>query len=44
VSLIVPQKDTIGVKLLRIMGWKEGQGIGPHTKTKPVLGPARVLF
>lgn len=26
---------TIGVELLRKMGWKEGQGIGPRVKRKP---------
>lgn len=26
---------TIGVELLRKMGWKDGQGIGPRVKRKP---------
>lgn len=26
---------TVGVELLRKMGWKEGQGIGPRIKRKP---------
>lgn len=26
---------TVGVELLRKMGWKEGQGIGPRVKRKP---------
>ena len=30
-SLIVPAKNTIGAKLLKSMGWKEGQGTGPLT-------------
>lgn len=27
-DLIVPTKDPVGVKLLRLMGWREGRGIG----------------
>ncbi|NXD08277.1 GPTC1 protein, partial [Nothocercus nigrocapillus] len=34
-DLIGPSKITIGVELLRKMGWKEGQGIGPRIKRKP---------
>lgn len=30
-NLIVPARSTIGVKLLKAMGWKEGQGVGPKT-------------
>ncbi|PGH00131.1 G patch domain-containing protein 1 [Blastomyces parvus] len=30
--------DTIGVKLLKRMGWKEGQGIGPKVRRKADLG------
>ncbi|XP_053557515.1 G patch domain-containing protein 1 [Bombina bombina] len=33
-DLIAPAKITIGVQLLRQMGWKEGQGVGPRTKRK----------
>ncbi|XP_052215401.1 G patch domain-containing protein 1-like isoform X1 [Dreissena polymorpha] len=36
-SVIVPERYdrvTIGVKLLRKMGWKEGQGIGPRISRK----------
>ncbi|XP_075432478.1 G patch domain-containing protein 1 isoform X1 [Ascaphus truei] len=33
-DLIAPAKITIGVQLLRQMGWKEGQGLGPRTKRK----------
>lgn len=29
-----PSGETIGVKLLRRMGWKEGQGIGPKVRRK----------
>lgn len=28
-NLIVPTRSTIGAKLLKSMGWKEGQGVGP---------------
>ncbi|ETS78191.1 hypothetical protein PFICI_10253 [Pestalotiopsis fici W106-1] len=31
------QGDTMGVKLLRRMGWKEGQGIGPKVRRKARL-------
>ncbi|NXF08101.1 GPTC1 protein, partial [Smithornis capensis] len=34
-DLIGPTKITVGVELLRKMGWKEGQGIGPRVKRKP---------
>ncbi|XP_078400828.1 G patch domain-containing protein 1 isoform X1 [Cetorhinus maximus] len=34
-DLIAPAKITIGVQLLRKMGWKEGQGLGPRVKRKP---------
>jgi G patch domain-containing protein 1 len=30
--------ETIGVKLLKKMGWKEGQGIGPKVRRKADLG------
>ncbi|XP_053401441.1 G patch domain-containing protein 1-like isoform X2 [Mercenaria mercenaria] len=33
-NLIVPERITIGVKLLRKMGWKEGQGVGPRLSRK----------
>ncbi|XP_027723738.1 G patch domain-containing protein 1-like [Vombatus ursinus] len=34
-DLIAPAKLSIGFELLRKMGWKEGQGIGPRVKRKP---------
>ncbi|NWT39056.1 GPTC1 protein, partial [Chroicocephalus maculipennis] len=34
-DLIGPSKITVGVELLRKMGWKEGQGVGPRVKRKP---------
>ncbi|KAG8562760.1 hypothetical protein GDO81_015802 [Engystomops pustulosus] len=33
-DLIAPAKITMGVQLLRQMGWKEGQGVGPRLKRK----------
>lgn len=33
-NLIRPSQNTIGVKMLRKMGWREGQGIGPRIKRK----------
>ncbi|KAL1914296.1 uncharacterized protein VTP21DRAFT_9034 [Calcarisporiella thermophila] len=37
-DLIVPSKDPVGVRLLKRMGWREGQGIGPR-----ILGKKRKL-
>lgn len=34
VDLFKPQGETMGVKLLRRMGWRDGQGIGPKVKRK----------
>ncbi|XP_038662108.1 G patch domain-containing protein 1 isoform X2 [Scyliorhinus canicula] len=34
-DMISPAKITIGVQLLRKMGWKEGQGLGPRVKRRP---------
>ncbi|XP_017295369.1 G patch domain-containing protein 1 isoform X2 [Kryptolebias marmoratus] len=34
-ELIAPARLSIGVELLRRMGWKEGQGVGPRVKRKP---------
>lgn len=31
-DLVVPCRMSIGVKLLKKMGWKEGQGVGPRVK------------
>ncbi|KAK0708322.1 hypothetical protein B0H67DRAFT_495742 [Lasiosphaeris hirsuta] len=36
-GLFRPDGDTMGAKLLRRMGWKEGQGIGPKTRRKARL-------
>ncbi|KAJ3025034.1 UNVERIFIED_CONTAM: hypothetical protein HDU68_007543 [Siphonaria sp. JEL0065] len=33
-DLIIPASDPIGVRLLRKMGWRDGQGVGPRMKRK----------
>ncbi|KAI9002315.1 hypothetical protein BC832DRAFT_114098 [Gaertneriomyces semiglobifer] len=33
-DLIGPARDSIGIKLLRQMGWREGHGVGPRAKRK----------
>ncbi|TDH17501.1 hypothetical protein EPR50_G00009630 [Perca flavescens] len=33
-ELIAPSRSSVGVELLKRMGWKEGQGVGPRTKRK----------
>lgn len=33
-DLLRPTGDTMGIKLLRKMGWREGQGIGPRVRRK----------
>ncbi len=30
-NVIVPAKSSIGAKLLKSMGWREGEGVGPKT-------------
>ena len=30
-NLIVPARSSVGARLLKTMGWKEGQGVGPKT-------------
>ncbi|KAB0382282.1 hypothetical protein FD755_004199 [Muntiacus reevesi] len=34
-DLVTPAKLSVGFELLRKMGWKEGQGIGPRVKRRP---------
>ncbi|XP_007952531.1 G patch domain-containing protein 1 [Orycteropus afer afer] len=34
-DFIAPAKLSIGFELLRKMGWKEGQGVGPRVKRRP---------
>ncbi|XP_058849602.1 G patch domain-containing protein 1 isoform X1 [Acipenser ruthenus] len=34
-DLVAAAKISVGVQLLRKMGWKEGQGVGPRVKRKP---------
>ncbi len=36
-DLITPAKDSAGVRLLRLMGWREGHGIGPRKKRGTLL-------
>uniref|UniRef100_A0A674CS94 G patch domain containing 1 n=1 Tax=Salmo trutta TaxID=8032 RepID=A0A674CS94_SALTR len=33
-DLVAPARSSVGVELLRNMGWKDGQGIGPRVKRK----------
>ncbi|RVE74927.1 hypothetical protein OJAV_G00027120 [Oryzias javanicus] len=33
-EIITPARSSIGVELLRRMGWREGQGVGPRVKRK----------
>jgi G patch domain-containing protein 1 len=33
-DLIRPTRNTIGVRMLKKMGWREGQGIGPKIKRR----------
>lgn len=37
-DLLPSSGETMGVKLLRRMGWKEGQGIGPRVRRAALLG------
>lgn len=37
-ELFRPRGETMGTKLLKRMGWKEGQGIGPKIRRKARLG------
>ncbi|RMZ86766.1 hypothetical protein DV736_g6006, partial [Chaetothyriales sp. CBS 134916] len=39
-----PVGETAGMRLLKRMGWKEGQGIGPMIKRKADLGDDNELF
>nr|XP_020037652.1 G patch domain-containing protein 1-like isoform X1 [Castor canadensis] len=34
-DFITPAKLSVGFELLRKMGWKEGQGVGPRVKRRP---------
>ncbi|CAG8525513.1 10696_t:CDS:10 [Cetraspora pellucida] len=33
-DLVLPSKEPVGIRLLKAMGWREGQGIGPRVKRK----------
>lgn len=39
IDLFTPSGETVGVKLLKRMGWRPGQGIGPMVRRKARLGP-----
>ncbi len=43
-NIIAPVKDTIGAKLMRMLGWKEGQGIGPKMKKTDQGGLPNITF
>ena len=34
-NLIVPAQSTIGAQLLKAMGWREGEGVGPKVVKYP---------
>jgi G patch domain-containing protein 1 len=44
-ELITPAESPIGIKLLRLMGWREGQGIGPRRAVArpPASPPASAI-
>lgn len=42
-NMIQPGKDKIGEKLLRKMGWREGQGVGPRVSAKARRRQAKEL-
>lgn len=42
-TLVVPAPSTIGAQLLRALGWKEGQGVGPKV-TKYQQRQGRVII
>ncbi|KAM7195233.1 hypothetical protein V8F20_007609 [Naviculisporaceae sp. PSN 640] len=41
IGLFRPEGETMGTKLLRKMGWKDGQGVGPKVRRKAQLGLQR---
>ncbi|XP_052815350.1 G patch domain-containing protein 1-like [Mya arenaria] len=43
-NLIVPERITVGVRLLRKMGWKEGQGVGPRLSRKQKQAEGRRIY
>lgn len=46
-ELIVPAKDPIGKKLLRLMGWREGHGVGSNRvklQKKPNSNPVSLAL
>ena len=41
-DILRPSGETVGVKLMKKMGWKEGQGVGPKVKREAHLDGAEV--
>jgi G patch domain-containing protein 1 len=37
-ELLLPANDPVGFRLLRLMGWRDGQGVGPRRKRARSLG------
>ena len=42
IDILRPTGETIGHKLLKRMGWKEGQGIGPKVKRRANMGEGEI--
>lgn len=42
IDIFRPMEETVGSKLLKRMGWREGQGIGPRTRRAANLGDDQV--
>jgi len=42
-SLVVPAKSNIGIRLLKKLGWKEGQGVGDRVKGKKPLSQFEII-
>ena len=43
-NLIVPSKSSVGARLLKAMGWREGEGVGPKVvKYQPQQGRVRQI-
>jgi len=42
-SLVVPAKTNIGIRLLKKLGWKEGQGVGDRVKGKKPLSKLEII-
>ncbi|QGA15342.1 hypothetical protein EYB26_002999 [Talaromyces marneffei] len=44
IDLLKPEGETMGVKLLKRMGWREGQGIGPKVRRRANLDDSSNLI